>query len=270
MKKSLDYEEKVWGIPVGNLSLLNPRSVTLKYCLEALQEIKGRVLDVGCGAGAMTIALKRERPDLEIIGIDKSREGIKIAKDKKSQVKFLVGDINKLPFKDQTFDAVVCHHVLEHLEEPKKPIKEINRVLKKRGIFYSITPLEGNPSTLHWLFYKIPGYRDLRIKYLGHFQQYSFADLKSLIEENGFKIVSWSWSGFLFAQIIDCLYYPVLKLLGLKPDFLAEVALIKAKPGPYKTFGLFFKNLIYLISNLESLPLRRVPGQIVHLEAIKE
>lgn len=51
-----------------------------------------------------------------------------VIKDKRKI--FIEGDVEKLPFKDKTFDFVFCAHLLEHVENPDKAIKELMRVAK--------------------------------------------------------------------------------------------------------------------------------------------
>ena len=48
----------------------------------------------------------------------------------------VVADAENMPFDNGTFDLVVCQAVLEHVQNPKNIINEINRVLKKQGLFY--------------------------------------------------------------------------------------------------------------------------------------
>lgn len=45
----------------------------------------------------------------------------------------IVGDIHHLPFSDNTVEAVICYSVLEHIENPKRAIQEIHRVLRAGG-----------------------------------------------------------------------------------------------------------------------------------------
>jgi 2-polyprenyl-6-hydroxyphenyl methylase/3-demethylubiquinone-9 3-methyltransferase len=72
-------------------------------------------------------------------GIDLSLNSIKAAQEhaKKSnlQIDYQCGVAENLPYEENTFDAVVCFDVLEHVEDWKKVIGEIYRVLNKNGIF---------------------------------------------------------------------------------------------------------------------------------------
>ena len=52
----------------------------------------------------------------------------------------VVADAHCLPFKNESFDLAICESVLEHVENPVGVVKEIYRVLKKRGKIYAITP----------------------------------------------------------------------------------------------------------------------------------
>lgn len=56
-------------------------------------------------------------------------------------------DICDLPFKDGTFDLILCNHVLEHIPDDLKAMEELYRVLKKGGTLIAQVPLEGERST---------------------------------------------------------------------------------------------------------------------------
>lgn len=91
-----------------------------------------RVLDIGCGQGGLAWVVKTIRPQSTVTGIDISDKGIEFAKRTYGYcANFLIGKADELPFKDESFDTVLCGEVIEHLEDPEKAIKEMSRVLKK-------------------------------------------------------------------------------------------------------------------------------------------
>lgn len=63
----------------------------------------------------------------------------------------IVADAHQLPFKDQSFDYVVCFHILEHMDDPARFIQEITRV-GKRGHIQS--PSEIAEKLFHWPFHR--------------------------------------------------------------------------------------------------------------------
>lgn len=107
----------------------------LKKELAYFRECK-RILDIGCGEGGF-IALDPKR----IIGVDQNKNSIAVCKSKKFAAVY--GKATKLPFADSTFDGVHCSHVIEHLfpADAFLMLKEVSRVLKKRGIFLLSSPI---------------------------------------------------------------------------------------------------------------------------------
>ena len=92
---------------------------------------KSRVLDVGCGVGQVSNYLAEK--GFEATGIDISPLFVKEAR-KNGKAKFISADTTKLPFEDESFDAVISAETLEHIPEPEKALSEMARVLKKKGI----------------------------------------------------------------------------------------------------------------------------------------
>lgn len=101
------------------------------------------ILDVGCGFGGFTAIVLKYQPK-EIIGLDIDPEVIEYCqkKIKSKKVKWLGGDVTRLPFKDLYFDTIFAWDVLEHLHSgnERKFFQESSRVLKKGGILYLSTP----------------------------------------------------------------------------------------------------------------------------------
>lgn len=99
---------------------------------------RGKILDVGTGPGYLPIELARLAPNAVIVGIDISRDMIKIARRNAegsgvSNVKFMVEDANKMSFEDSSFDLIVSTGSLHHWRKPLRVINELYRVLKDEG-----------------------------------------------------------------------------------------------------------------------------------------
>ncbi len=99
------------------------------------------ILDAGCGEGGVF-----SKSDLNKKGKRKTLIGIDLCKEKNPYVdKKFIGSLDKLPFKDNTFDIIICEWVVEHLEYPELVFNEFSRVLKKEGHLILFTPNVWNP-----------------------------------------------------------------------------------------------------------------------------
>lgn len=92
------------------------------------------LLVVGAGEGSEVLALRNDFPNLEAIELDYD----KVSDEAKPFVK--KGDATKLNFPDDSFDAVYCYHVLEHIIDYNAALVEMKRVLKSDGILYLGVP----------------------------------------------------------------------------------------------------------------------------------
>ena len=93
------------------------------------------ILDLGAGAGELNRYNLKEQ-GRKIYGIDLDP---RIAHNKTLDLGVL-GNGDRLPFKDGSFDLIFCIYVLEHIENPELFAKEISRVLKPGGNFMALTP----------------------------------------------------------------------------------------------------------------------------------
>ena len=102
--------------------------------------IEMTVLDLGCGAGHGSNMLAKKYK--KVVGVDISEEAIGYAKNNWSlpNIEFVIGNSMDLPFEDNSFDVVASFEVFEHLNDWKKFLSEIKRVLKPKGIVYISTP----------------------------------------------------------------------------------------------------------------------------------
>ena len=99
-----------------------------------------RVLDCGCGSGSISLGLGDSAGPGLVVGfdIDASQFGpaTRCMDDRSIEcVRFLGADANVLPFIDATFDAALCHSMLETFPDPEAALGEIMRVLVPGGVF---------------------------------------------------------------------------------------------------------------------------------------
>ena len=101
-----------------------------------------KILEIGCGPGALAEALHRWYPNAQITGIDRDTKFIEFAKDNIKGVSFIEGDATALPFEDNSFDITISNTVQEHIE-PSAFWGEQKRVLKSGGICICLSARKG-------------------------------------------------------------------------------------------------------------------------------
>lgn len=100
---------------------------------------RGRILEAGCGLGQWVRFFSMK--DFEAVGLDNCTDAIEIARNSFPQSNFILGDVCRMSFPDDYFDAVVSYGVLEHFEEgAEEPLHEHMRVLKPGGYLIVTVP----------------------------------------------------------------------------------------------------------------------------------
>lgn len=168
-----------------------------------------KYLDVGCGATGYTVIEAAKQNKLISVGIDISVEAMIRAKNFAEQQKvgdrtaFIVCSAEKLPFKDNIFDLVSAVSVLEHMENDRSVVKNINHILKKNGLFYILVP---NSNKNIWPFlWPIMFYND---KVLGHKRHYSIESLKNIMD--GYLLKKYFYNAHLLKIAITVLEKMIL------------------------------------------------------------
>lgn len=145
-----------------------------------------RILDAGCGSGRH-ICAAFNRPGVEVIGVDLNLADLGKAKGfltlmaAENGGHWLVSqaDVTKLPFRNNSFDAVVCSEVLEHVRENRVAVAELIRVLKADGDLVVTVP-RFFPERICWAISKAyhsePG---------GHIRIYKKQEMLNLLGEAG-------------------------------------------------------------------------------------
>ena len=106
------------------------------------REKKIRILEIGCGPGALAGALRRWYPNAEITGMDLDTAFIRFARENEEGVTFMEGDATNLPFENETFDVTISNTVSEHIP-PEAFFGEQKRVLKKGGVCLVLSARRG-------------------------------------------------------------------------------------------------------------------------------
>jgi len=99
-------------------------------------------LDVGCGAGHWGRALLPHLPDARLVGVDREASFLELARrdGDPERTEYVVGEAERLPFEDDSFDLVTCQLVLIHVADPAAAIAEMRRVLRPGGVLLAAEP----------------------------------------------------------------------------------------------------------------------------------
>lgn len=190
----------------------------------------GRILDLGCSSGGFLASLKSQ--PWECFGIEMSERVAKKA-DAKAGAHIFVGDILDAPFAPQSFDAITCFHVFEHLYQPKEVLAKVHQWLKPGGIFYCMVPnIDSSGAGIfgsYWYALELP-------RHLYHFSPVSLRRLASTV---GFEEVSISTHREMFIEAsVRYVFEDACKRIGIQ-----RVPLARAKPAslPWKVIRKGFR-----------------------------
>lgn len=128
MKATDNYKKHTHRNPIQRFLLWN----FFRNLLNLISKKKVEsILDVGCGEGFTLNRLKEHKIGKKLEGLEYLQTAIDLGKEMYPDIKITQGSIYELPYKDNSFDLVLCTEVLEHLEEPQKALKELVRVSNK-------------------------------------------------------------------------------------------------------------------------------------------
>lgn len=113
-----------------------------KYYQSFRIDDKKKILEIGCGPGALSQSLHRWYPNVEIIAIDRDTNFINFARKQTNNVTFEEDDATCLSFDNDTFDVTISNTVQEHIE-PSKFFGEQYRVLNKDGVCLVLSARRG-------------------------------------------------------------------------------------------------------------------------------
>lgn len=197
-----------------------------------------KILDIGCGVGVFLKEFEKYTKKENIFGIEVDEEKVEIAK--KSGFNVIQSPAENMPFKDNFFDILWCHEVIEHVDDDKKTVEECVRVLKNQGKFILFAPNRLFPFETHgiyigdkYFFGNIPlvNYLPKKIykSLTPHVRNYSNRDIENLFTDLPVKIIlhshifpGFSKKGKIFQKIIYPLEKTPLNYFGISHFLILE------------------------------------------------
>ena len=200
------------------------------------ERIHGRALENGCGVGMYVEKLSALGAD--VIGLEYDFERALEARVNSDKIFNAAGE--SIPLLSSTFDLILSHEVIEHVQSDRSAIAEMVRVLKVGGRAVIFCPNRGYPFETHGIFWKGKYYfgnklfvnylpRVLRNKLAPHVRVYSKRDMQKLFDGLPVK--------FIERTVIFGAYDNIIARFGGLGKFL-RAALQFLEATPLKVFGL--------------------------------
>ncbi len=149
-----------------------------------LVKANGKILDVGSGSGRDTVLFFKR--GFDVVGMDLSKNLIKLSKESNSKIKFIQGSMLKIPFPDKYFDGLWVHASMLHISKMSDVVKamsEFNRVCKSNGTLHVFVRAKMGRLKKEYLQRS-----DSKGKRL--FRYFSQQELKTLLFDSGFELLS--------------------------------------------------------------------------------
>ena len=150
-------------VPADHYDLSIKRNLFQRYwhlrrfneILKIVIPVKGPMLDIGCHAGTFTNKIITKIGTDKIYGLDISTSAISLIRKRVPKGNFQVGNAERLPYNNSFFHAVFCLEMLEHVDNPIQILKEIKRVLYKKGYCIILIPTENPLFKIIWFLWTL-------------------------------------------------------------------------------------------------------------------
>lgn len=124
------------------------------------QAFSGRMLEVPVGTGVLTMPIYKTLPNADITCLDYSADMMERAKRQAknhgiSNIRFMQGDVGKLPFDSESFDLVVSLNGFHAFPDKESAYEEVFRVLKPNGIFCGCFYVKSENRRTDWFVEKL-------------------------------------------------------------------------------------------------------------------
>jgi 2-polyprenyl-3-methyl-5-hydroxy-6-metoxy-1,4-benzoquinol methylase len=258
MNEKFNYEKHSYCYEECNKNdLTHGAYIHLNRILEFLKNVPAnkKILDYGCGAGALLRSLQKESPDLEYYGVDISTIAINEAKSLSTNITYTT-ITDKTNFEDRFFDVILMCEVLEHVPNPDTTLNEITRILTSQGTFFLAVPQEKSLLTLQGMMIKIANFKP-STPTAGHLWFWTYKELEEKLTTHHLKIIAHTYSQHTLWQIIGITY--MLLLIATKNQTQELSKRLNASPSIFSKLAHHAMLFLVLITNIESLMLPHAP-----------
>lgn len=149
-----------------------------------------RILDVGCGTGALGAAIKKKRGnDIEVTGIEMNPS---VSEKAKANIdKVIIGDVEKidLPFEKEYFDCIIYGEILEHLIDPWSVLLKHRESLKQNGCIIASIPNIAHYRIIKMLQKQEWNYQKAGILDRSHLRFFTLKSIRSMFDNEGLEII---------------------------------------------------------------------------------
>ncbi|MDP2684722.1 MAG: methyltransferase domain-containing protein [bacterium] len=156
------------------------------------------ILDIGCGTGELEYKLTNFCQIQKIVAIDFSEKMLNIAKLKndKKKVNFILSDLDKIRFSNQSFDVIIILNVLHHTQDLNLLLKNISDWIRPDGLIFVLDPIYDNLLKKFWcILLKYVLIPEKSIKY------YSLKDMLSILKKYNLNLIG-SKNIFYFSKLL--------------------------------------------------------------------
>lgn len=196
------------------------RKIKIRIVSQLLGNIEGKsVLDIGIGEGFFSRFCIQKKA--KTVSLDFADVMINYHKENNPDFTLVQADAQYLPFRKESFETVLALDVIEHLPSPPDFLKEVNRVLEKRGRLILTTPNTGNiiEETLKMPFRVLSKLfpfemRKKDVDHCTHIKEFSVRELKSILKRNNFKICKFdTFNENILYKTLDPIFSRILPFL---------------------------------------------------------
>ncbi len=218
------------------------RKEEIRKVLKGLEET-GTLLEIGSGVSPISDGLKN------VILTDISAEAMKYLKSTGVAQKAFAMSATELCFKDESISTVVCSEVIEHIQEDRKALSEMSRVLKKGGTLILTVPL--HPYFFFW-----------DDRFVKHYRRYEVDSLLKQLSDQGFGSFRLSKVTAILDKATQMLLVLIFQLVNALPRSKRETALrhdlLRLILPFYKFSNRIYAFLVKLEAKIMPLPFTTV------------